>query len=492
MKNGTGGFFAAVTDPPYLAAGDGVTEDRAAIQRAIDDAYAAGGGTVTLPAGRTFRTAGLVLRSGVELHFEEGAVLQQTADPAAYVKPAGDGYVPYTPAFGHNFSPEIKWSHNWYRNYPLLFAPAGAHGFAVTGEGVIRMMDVTDPERIIKICPIGFFRCRDFVISDVRITNYHSYAMMPFTCEDGLIKNVKIDTWSHGNGDGICMMNCRRMRVTGCRMFTGDDSVYIFSSYRDPRRSEWWNSDDPCPSEDIEIDHNDLKSNHCKAFGMILWGIDCPDPEKIEVRNVYVHHNRFQTMGNWNYNPYTSKGGHPPVTGMRFEENEIEAIEINFFETWVSDLAGFPSMPQLENGHFEQGRVFWQMQAGAAVVRDPEHPWARLAGPDAAVWQGLWLPGGRPALLRAETRGRARLFVRDRISGETVALAEADSADWRETLLPFTPPRDGNYRLGLETAPGYAGEAGLRHVFLGSHPAAEGYTDVFFDSGKMLFGYGKK
>ena len=54
-----------------------------AIQRAIDAAAAQGGGRVTVPAG-VFETAGLVLRSNVELHLESGAVLRFTDDFDAY------------------------------------------------------------------------------------------------------------------------------------------------------------------------------------------------------------------------------------------------------------------------------------------------------------------------------------------------------------------------------------------------------------------------
>jgi hypothetical protein len=53
------------------AAGDGATNDAAAIQRAVDACAAAGGGTVLVPAGRTFVTSRwpgnrLDLRPGVD------------------------------------------------------------------------------------------------------------------------------------------------------------------------------------------------------------------------------------------------------------------------------------------------------------------------------------------------------------------------------------------------------------------------------------------
>ncbi len=55
-----------------------------AIQRAIDAAAAqGGGGRVSVPAGE-YETAGLVLRSNVELHLEAGAVLRFVDDFDAY------------------------------------------------------------------------------------------------------------------------------------------------------------------------------------------------------------------------------------------------------------------------------------------------------------------------------------------------------------------------------------------------------------------------
>lgn len=471
---------------------------RAEIQAAIDAAARAGGGTVFLPGNQTYVTASLVLRTGVTLLLGEGAVLQQTADETAYVRPVttDEGcfeYVPYVPKKGHNFSPEIKWSHNWYHNFPFIYAPRGSHGFALRGKGTVRMMDCDSGDDCTKLCPVGFYRCRDFTVEGVRITNYHSYAVMPFTCDGGLFKDLTIDNWSYGNGDGICMMNCRNMRVTGCKMHTGDDSVYIFSSYRDPRRSDWWDSDIPQPSENIEIDHNDLRSNHCKAFGMILWGIDCPDQERIEVRNVYVHDNHFVTMGNWNYDPYTVRQGHPPVTDLRFENNRVDAIECNFFETHVSGMRGYPSMTGLKNGEFRDGRCFWLTAGDVEFLRDGERSRCviKANGERAAVWQGIYVEAGRPAAFwaRATATPGMRLFVRDE-NDNPIAQKEMAAGEKQANSIEFTVPADGNYRIGIETDGASPAEAAVYHTVLGNLGRKYPFDRIIYDPRephKMLF-----
>src|SRR6202020_3395896 len=57
------------------ARGDGHTLNTIALQKAIDQAAAVGGGVVAIPPG-DFLTGGLVLRSHVTLHLEPGAILR--------------------------------------------------------------------------------------------------------------------------------------------------------------------------------------------------------------------------------------------------------------------------------------------------------------------------------------------------------------------------------------------------------------------------------
>src|SRR5581483_9128234 len=67
---GTGSFDVRT----FRATGDGKTLDTAAINRAIDAAAAAGGGTVSFPAG-TYATYSIRLKSRVSLYLGPGATI---------------------------------------------------------------------------------------------------------------------------------------------------------------------------------------------------------------------------------------------------------------------------------------------------------------------------------------------------------------------------------------------------------------------------------
>lgn len=63
----------------YGAVADGVTVNTAAIQAAIDDCAAHGGGRVTVPSG-AFITGTVYLKSNVEFHVDMGALLKASSD----------------------------------------------------------------------------------------------------------------------------------------------------------------------------------------------------------------------------------------------------------------------------------------------------------------------------------------------------------------------------------------------------------------------------
>ena len=72
-----------VMDAPYNAKGDGVTNDRAAIQAAIDACYAAGGGTVYIPEGK-YVCGTMHIKANVHVWLDKGATILGSLNRLTY------------------------------------------------------------------------------------------------------------------------------------------------------------------------------------------------------------------------------------------------------------------------------------------------------------------------------------------------------------------------------------------------------------------------
>ena len=105
----------------YGAVGDGVTLNTVAIQAAIDDVSAHGGGRVTLTEGR-YLCGRIDLKSGVELHIERSAVLLGSANAADFPDVETDFWdTAYAPRF----------------NKRCFIYAENCEDIAITGRGVI-------------------------------------------------------------------------------------------------------------------------------------------------------------------------------------------------------------------------------------------------------------------------------------------------------------------------------------------------------------------
>ena len=474
-----------VTEAPYNAKGDGETNDRAAIQAAIDDAYAAGGGTVCLSGDKTFLTGNLILKSNIVLYFEDGAKLKQSGNPDDYVRPAGDSYEAHPPKYGHD-SMDVMFGHTWYENYPLVYAGEGTENVVITGKGTIEMTRGASEDTTLHVCPIGLYRVSGFEISDITIQQYSTYAMMPYTCDHGLIKGVTIKEPIDGNTDGISLMNSQDIRITESNLYTGDDGIYIFASYNDPRGGTWWSSADPQPSQNIQVDNNhcELTEDIYKAFAMIIWGSGCPDQHLVEVSRVYVNDNYFQTMGIWNDNLFDEVVEPSPVKDIWFRNNEIGSIQSNFYETPLSSVHGYDSMASMHNGDFEYtGEAYWVSRpnnnaesAGAkndSVGQDGE--WYgyidHLEEGDASLYQGIKLYDSQTYQFTAKVQSSGaacRMFVRDLNTQELIASKEFSNTEWAQVSWSFEVPETGNYQVGIERGEAVDGWARIDSVSVGS------------------------
>jgi hypothetical protein len=195
------------------AAADGRTLDTVAIQKAIDDCAAAGGGQVLFPAGR-YLSGTIHLRSGVTLHLDAGARLIGTTNLNEYRQPV----VP-------DFMPEAKWG-KWHRS---LILGENIEDAAITGPGIIdgnKVFDPTGEERMRGPHTIVFVNCRRFTLRDVTLLDSANYAVFFQLSDDVEIRNVKfVGGWDGVHWRGAPQRWCQNVSIIGCQFFTGDDAI---------------------------------------------------------------------------------------------------------------------------------------------------------------------------------------------------------------------------------------------------------------------------
>ena len=235
----------------FGAKGDGKALDSPAINKAIDAAAAAGGGTVLFTAG-TYRSFSIRLKSNVALYIDQGATIL-AADPRD-----GDGKYDLAEPnewdqyqdFGHShWHNSLIWGENL-ENISIL-GPG-----RIWGKGLVRTgsqsrtkeqndaLEKQSPDP--KSGPFGYPNARDAVepgwgnkaislklsrnviIRDVSILHGGHFAILATGVDNLTIDNVKIDT----NRDGIDVDACKNVRISNCTVNSPfDDAICPKSSY---------------------------------------------------------------------------------------------------------------------------------------------------------------------------------------------------------------------------------------------------------------------
>ena len=238
-----------VTD--YGALGDGTTDARPAIVKALEACANAGGGRVVIPKGKFLCNGPVHLKSNMNLHVAEGATL-------LFGKDAKD------------FLPVVltRWEGIMVYNYsPLIYAYKQTN-IAITGKGTIdgngrdgmyNMVRVRDEngrarhevsrQLLWKMAggdklPVekrvfgeGHFlrpgglepvECTNVLIEDVTVTNMPFWTVHPTLCRNVILRNIRVDSTT-GNNDGCDPDSCVDVLIEGCYFKTGDDGIAIKS-----------------------------------------------------------------------------------------------------------------------------------------------------------------------------------------------------------------------------------------------------------------------
>jgi len=218
----------------FGAKGDGAATDTPAINRAIEAAAAAGGGTVLFPAG-TYLSYSIHLKSKVGLHLDHGAAI--LAGPTPLEGTTTGGYDAAEPQGA--WEPYQDYGHNHWHN--SLIWGEDLDGVSITGPGLIwgkglsrgwdwqkdeGMPDATKPGVGNK--SIALKNCRNVLLRDFSVLTGGHFCLLATGVDNLTIDNLLFDT----NRDGMDIDCCRNVRVTNCTVNSPwDDGICPKSSY---------------------------------------------------------------------------------------------------------------------------------------------------------------------------------------------------------------------------------------------------------------------
>ena len=281
----------------YGAVSGGVVSNTKAFSTAVENAFQTGG-RVIVPDG-IWLTGPIELKSGVELHLEDNAVIIfdksaeeyplietdfegvrriRTVSPI-YAKHAHDIAITgkgIIDGSGHLWRPvkhfkvtERQWKELLEQSPYILGNKEG--GMWVPTETIYEGRNYGEvfPDHegaLEEAAPfydfyrpvmVSFQHCKRVLIEDVQLQNSPAWCVHPYFCEDLTVKGVRINNPYYAqNGDGIDIESCKNVEVCNCNFSTGDDGICIKSGKdREARKIVG-------PCENIHIHHCYVGHSH--------------------------------------------------------------------------------------------------------------------------------------------------------------------------------------------------------------------------------------
>jgi len=207
----------------FGAKGDGKNIDSEAINKAIETAAAAGGGTIYFPAG-DYLSVTIHLKSHIALYFDQGATL--------IAAKAENGIHYDLPEKNEN---EIyqDYGHCHFNN--SLIVGLGLEDISILGPGRIwgrgliksSTKDVKDEDGNGNKT-ISLKLCRNVILKDFSILTGGWFGLLANGVDNMTIDNVKMDT----NRDGMDVISCKNVRIANCTINSPyDDGICLKSDF---------------------------------------------------------------------------------------------------------------------------------------------------------------------------------------------------------------------------------------------------------------------
>ncbi|HKK81561.1 MAG TPA: glycoside hydrolase family 28 protein [Prolixibacteraceae bacterium] len=263
-----------------------------AIHRAIDTAEKAGGGKVLIPSG-DWLTGPIHLKSNINLHLEDGAMVYFSEDKEDYL-------------------PVVRYRHEGVEAYnysPLIYANE-LENIAITGKGVFDgqakhwlEFGTSQPRSIATKMPLSrrknfgkgagtegmrpnfmvFWKCEDILVEDVTVSNGPMWNVHLIYSERAIIRGITVKSVESHNGDGVILDSSKDILVEYVNLSTGDDAVVIKSGFNEEGLKI------NIPTENVVV-RNYYAHDVVTGSGGVVFGSETSGG----IRNVYVHDALFE------------------------------------------------------------------------------------------------------------------------------------------------------------------------------------------------------
>ena len=320
-----------------------------AIAQAIKACHESGGGRVLIPAG-DWLTGAIHLKSNVNLHVAEGAVIHFSNDLADYLP------------LVHIRSEGVE----CYNYSPLIYAP-NAENIAITGKGTLNghgrwwwqwqkennRMDRIEATKIpLQQRPYGKgagmegmrpsfimpWKSKNILIEGITLIESPMWNVHPVYSENIIVRGISINSLESPNGDGINPDSCKNILIEYNHLETGDDAVTIKSGLNEDGLTIG------IPCENIVV-RNFTAYDVRTGSGGIVFGSETSGG----IRNVYVHDAVFDSCDR-GIRFKTARGRGNVIENIYIENVKMKNIErqaINFNSYYDRNAVG--ESPQFRN-----------------------------------------------------------------------------------------------------------------------------------------------
>lgn len=255
----------------FGAKGDSLTINTKFIQKAIDECFENGGGTVVVSNG-VYITGTILLKDNVRLQVNENATLFGSANFADYI----------------NIDPFIDATGQARGN--CLIGAKDATNIAITGKGTIdgngsnfiaenyNIQKEQNPNLPSFDRPflIRIVNSSKLKMQDIHIRQAAAWAVHLFQSHDIIINNVDIYNHANKNNDGIDIDSSYDITITNTKVNSEDDAICIKAT-------------SPLPTYNVKVSNCDIKSD----WGAIKFGTESMgDFYNIDIRDCKIHDNK--------------------------------------------------------------------------------------------------------------------------------------------------------------------------------------------------------